>query len=101
VYLFTRVRPGDHDFGAYHGAEIPYAFDSADAWLQSDAADVALTRQMTKYWVNFATSGDPNGKGLPAWPAWSDGQGPLELGVRLSVLPSDTFALCTLMQGSN
>jgi para-nitrobenzyl esterase len=101
VYLFTRVRPGDHDFGAYHGAEIPYAFDSADAWLQSDAADVALTRQMTKYWVNFATSGDPNGKGLPAWPAWSDGQGPFELGVRLSVLPSDTFALCTLMQGSN
>jgi para-nitrobenzyl esterase len=22
---------------------------------------------MMSYWVNFATTGDPNGKGLPAW----------------------------------
>ena len=24
---------------------------------------------MARYWVNFATYGDPNGDGLPGWPA--------------------------------
>jgi para-nitrobenzyl esterase len=26
---------------------------------------------MATYWVNFAKRGDPNGEGLPAWPAFS------------------------------
>jgi carboxylesterase type B len=29
--------------------------------------DHALSDQMSSYWANFIATGDPNGKGLPAW----------------------------------
>ena len=31
VYRFDRIRAGEHGIGAYHGAEIPYVFDTHDA----------------------------------------------------------------------
>jgi para-nitrobenzyl esterase len=35
-------------------------------------ADEAMSDLMRTYWTNFAKSGDPNGAGLPTWPAFSD-----------------------------
>lgn len=72
VYRFDRIRAGDHGIGAYHGAEIPYVFDTHDAWLPMDAVDRDLTRRMMGYWLNFAATGDPNHDDAPIWPRWND-----------------------------
>ena len=97
VYRFTRVRPGPGGAAllAYHGAEIPYAFDTHDAWFSRDADDDRLTEAMLGYWSNFARHGDPNGIGREPWPAFrEDAPRVQELGARIGPLPAPDKALC-------
>jgi para-nitrobenzyl esterase len=59
---------------AYHSAEIEFVFGAlASKNLPWRPEDKALSDLMSSYWANFARTGDPNGTGLPAWPAYGKG----------------------------
>ena len=75
VYRFSYVADsmaGEWKTGAPHATEIPYVFDTVAAKYGKDltAKDEAIARAANTYWVNFAKTGDPNGPGLPRWPAY-------------------------------
>jgi para-nitrobenzyl esterase len=70
LYYFSRVPPTPVGtaLGAYHASEIAYVFHHVTS---TQEVDRKLSDAMTRYWVNFAAAGDPNGKDLPEWPAYS------------------------------
>jgi para-nitrobenzyl esterase len=101
VYRFTRVRPGPGGQAllAYHGAEIPYLFDSHDAWLPKTVEDRVLTDAMVRYWSNFVRSGDPNGHDNAPWAAFDAKQPRVqELGTHIGAIAAPDYALCQQLE---
>ncbi len=94
LYFFSRVPPAaDADrYGAYHTAEIPYVFDnfgvgtSPHAKRDWDDTDRELSDTLASYWVNLASTGNPNAEDLLEWPAFDrDADEALEIGDTIQV----------------
>jgi para-nitrobenzyl esterase len=94
LYHFERARPAARaggprpprllPDGAVHSGEIEYALGNLDgnavyAWEPQDGE---LSATMRHYFAQFIRNGNPNGTGLPEWPAFSTGQR-----LRLDVVP--------------
>ncbi|MFJ2891103.1 carboxylesterase/lipase family protein [Streptomyces sp. NPDC087305] len=74
---------------ASHGSEIDYVFGNpaggTGTWTEEDHE---IARTLSSYWVNFTDTGDPNGSGLPHWPAFSaDEPGVMEVGAAFGPIP--------------
>ena len=76
-YLYTRPRPAARSGGpppargAVHSAEIEYALGNLavnDVYAWTDD-DYLVSATMQNYFANFIKKADPNGPGLPEWPA--------------------------------
>jgi len=58
------------DYGSPHGQDVGFVFQHLTQ--SASASDKVISDAMSTYWVNFAKHLDPNGEGLPNWPAFSD-----------------------------
>lgn len=62
-----------YGYGSPHGQDVPYVFEHLNASNpNATKSDLSISEAMATYWTNFAKYGNPNGKGVPEWPAFSN-----------------------------
>lgn len=88
LYYFSRRPPGPQSerLRAFHASELAYVFGTFFWPFPWEDADHKLSDAITSYWVNFAATGNPNGNGLPKWPAYNAAEDQaLEFGDQIAV----------------
>jgi para-nitrobenzyl esterase len=96
VYSFNRAAPGSDPVkvGAFHCSELVYVFGTQNSvdrpWEEIDRQ---LSDVISSHWVSFAATGNPNGPGLPDWPAYDEQSGHIkEFGSRVNIGPGPKAA---------
>ncbi len=90
IYLWDHTLPGPESakWGAFHTSEVPYVMNTL---YMSDRPftdkDRKIAEMMSSYWANFVAAGDPNGNGLPDWPAVNGKPEVMEVGDRTAPVP--------------
>ncbi|MBZ5659671.1 MAG: carboxylesterase family protein [Acidobacteriia bacterium] len=91
TYYFDRAIPWpEHpEFGAFHTSEVPYVFGNLELTRHPfEPIDQQVSDAFSSYWMNFAASGDPNGKSLANWPPYkADAHKTMELGTKMGPMP--------------
>ena len=75
TYLLTWKSDVDNSSkGSFHGLDIPLAFKNIELgkhWTGTSDEAKTLAEKMSTAWINFAKTGNPNDKSLPAWKPYS------------------------------
>ena len=89
--------PGKDNAGAYHGAEMWFAYDSlARCHRPFTGVHYDLARRVSSYWANFIKTGNPNGTDifgnpLPQWKPYTP-EDPFRLGIRQDMTVSEKMS---------
>lgn len=79
MYLFTWQSPiFNGEYKALHCMEIPFTMNNISRCEEMTGGGkeaYVLADKMSQAWINFATTGDPNHKGLPTWPRYTEAVG--------------------------
>ena len=105
MYLFTWQSPVfDGKYKSLHCMELPFVFDNislANHMTGGGQEAHGLADKMSRAWINFARTGNPNHAGLPNWPAYnSENTATMHFDNNCSVKPQLDKELFYLVSGN-
>ena len=77
LYLFT-WKPETNVLGASHGMELPFMSNNVSLMREMTGGTARAYRfqeTVSDIWLAFIKTGDPNVKGIPSWPAYTEENG--------------------------
>ena len=90
MYLFTWESPVlDGAYSSMHCMELPFVFDNISRCEEMTGGGKeahTLADKMSRSWLQFAKTGNPNHPGLPNWPKYSPENGATMLFDKVSVV---------------